>query len=259
MKRKSQETPESRYIVPAFARGLKLMELLSAHPEGLLMTEMESLELPPASLFRMLATLCDTGYADREKNGLYRLNGKLLSVAARAVENNSLTSAAEAAMRELRDQTGESAMLAVLHGGEGVVIHQEVSRQAVKVILEIGHRFPLHSAAPAKAILAFLPTSRTDELIRTIRFTPFTSKTIRNARDFRAELEKVRKSGIAFDRGEELEDLHCVAAPVRNGRGESLAAVWISGPASRLAEAKMKHFAPLVRQAAQQIEKRMNF
>ena len=258
MKNSEKKNSESRYIVPAFARGLRLMELLSSHPEGLLMTEMEELELPHASLFRMLTTLCETGYAVREKNGLYRLNGKLLSVAYRAVENRSLISCAEKPMRELRELTGESVMLAVLHGGEGVVIHQEISKHPVKVILEIGHHFPLHSAAPAKAILAFLPSQQAEELIRNIRFTPYTAKTIRNEQDFRAELEETRKKGFAFDRGEELEELRCVAAPIRDERNRTVSAVWITGPASRLTEAKMKKFAVLVRQTAQRIEERIN-
>lgn len=258
MKNSGKKISESRYIVPAFARGLKLMELLSSHPEGLLMTEMGELELPAASLFRMLTTLCETGYAVREKNGLYRLNGKLLSVAYRAVENKSLISCAEESMRELRDQTGESVMLAVLHGGEGVVIHQEISKHPVKVILEIGHHFPLHSAAPAKAILAFLPPRRAEEIIRGIRFTPYTPKTIRDERKFLAELEEVRKNGFACDRGEEMEDLRCVAAPIRDIRRGTVSAVWITGPASRLTEAKMKKYAVLVRQTALQIEDKIN-
>ncbi len=248
----------SRYLVPAFARGLRLIELLSEHPEGLLMTEMDPLGLPQASLFRMLTTLCETGYAAREKNGLYRLNGKLLSVAYKAVENRSLIGAAEGPMRELRDRTGESVMLAVLHGSEGVVVHQTPSDQPVKVILEIGHRFPLHSAAPAKAILAFLPDNQCDELIRQIRFTRFTPHTIRNERDFRKELELVRRTGIAFDRGEEMEDLRCAAAPVRCIRDGSVAAVWITGPASRMTDARLRKFAAAVKKTAKRIETGLN-
>jgi len=255
---KMKKDTGKRYMVPAFARGLKLMELLAEHPEGLCMTEMDSLELPQASLFRMLATLCETGYANRDKNGVYRLNGKLLSMAYRAVENTSLINCAAGPMRALRDRTGESVMLAVLHGGEGVVIHQEISRQAVKVILEIGHHFPLHSAAPAKAILAFLPESQAAELIESINYTPFTAKTIRNEQDFRKELKDVRETGTAFDRGEEMEDLRCVAAPIRDRRNQTVSAVWITGPASRMNGVKMKRFAALVKQTAQQIEETMN-
>jgi len=258
MKKQGEENLKNRYIVPAFARGLRLIELLAETPEGLVMAKMDALGLPQATLFRMLTTLVEAGYAVREKDNAYRLNGKLLSVAYRAVENTSLTTVADGPMRELRDLTGESVMLAVLHGNEGVVLHQAVSSQAVKVVLEIGHHFPLHSAAPAKAILAFLPEEKRDELIRGISFTPFTGNTIRNERDFRKELDEVRKNGAAYDRGEELEDLRCVAAPVLDFRRNSAAAVWISGPASRITQKKMKQFAVCVKRTANLISGKLN-
>lgn len=249
---------QHRYLVPAFARGLKLLELLSEHPEGLLMTEMEALELPPASLFRMLTTLCETGYAEREKNGVFRLNGKLLSIAYKTVENRSLTGIADEPMRKLRDLTGESVMLAILHGKEGVVLHQAPSGQPVKVVLEIGHRFPLHSAAPAKAILAFLPVEQREELIKQICFTRFTENTILNENDFRRELEQVRRSGIAFDRGEEMAELRCAAAPVRNPRDGSVSAVWVTGPISRMNEEKLNDIAGMVKNTAKEIEQKLS-
>ncbi len=258
MKKTAKENENNRYIVPAFARGLKLIELLAAHPQGLTMAEMESLELPQASLFRMLTTLVDAGYAVREKNSVYFLNGKLLRVAHQAMAHYSLPPLADPVMQSLRDETGESVMLAVLHGNEGVVIHQVVSEQAVKVVLEIGHHFPLHSAAPAKAILAFLPEEQREKLIETITFTAFTKNTIITPQDYRRELETVRKEGAAFDRGEELDDLRCVAAPVFDPQNQTVAAVWITGPASRLTKKKMKTFAAFVKEAAAKISKKLS-
>ena len=258
MKKLCRENQTNRYIVPAFARGLKLMEFLARSPEGLSMSEMGGLGIPPATLFRMLTTLVNSGYAVLEKSGEYRLNGKLLSMAYRAVENTSLTTVADGPMRELRDRTGESVMLAVLHRSEGVVIHQVVSEQPVKVLLEIGHHFPLHTAAPAKAILAFLPDEKREALIQSIRFTPYTPATIRNEADFRKELCEVRKNGVAYDRGEELSDLRCVAAPIPDRRNQTVAAVWITGPASRLSPGKLKQFGGSVRETASQIAQKLN-
>ena len=103
-----------------------------------------------------------------------------------------------------------------------------------------------------------LPPRRAEEIIRGIRFTPYTPKTIRDERKFLAELEEVRKNGFACDRGEEMEDLRCVAAPIRDIRRGTVSAVWITGPASRLTEAKMKKYAVLVRKTALQIEDKIN-
>ena len=68
------------YIVPALERGLKILEMLSEHPSGLLMGEMKELQLPAASLYRMLVTLAELGYIIRDEHDRYHLGRKLLSV-----------------------------------------------------------------------------------------------------------------------------------------------------------------------------------
>jgi DNA-binding IclR family transcriptional regulator len=50
----------------------------------------------------------------------------------------------------------------------------------------------------------------------------------------REELERVRRQGFALDLEECEAGVLCVAAAVRNSRGETVAAVSISGPTVRL-------------------------
>lgn len=250
---KNNANTENSYTVPAFERGLKLIELLGGAPDGLTIPEMESLDIPSASLFRLLSTLQKNGYAVREKGNIYRLTGKMLKSIQSGFESSRLIPCAIPSMRELRDITGETAMLAVLHGNEGVVLHQEPSRLPVKVVLDTGHNFPLHSAAPAKAIMAFLPETELSSLLSGMTFTGFTSATITTPEKFRQELELVKKDNIAFDRGEELSDLRCVSSAIINRDNYPCAAVWISGPASRLTDEKMEMFAPAVKAAAESI------
>ena len=247
---------ENSYTVPAFERGLRLIEMLGNSPDGLTIPEMDDMDIPPASLFRLLTTLISNGYAVREKGNIYRLTGKMLKTVSSGFEKSRLIPCAIPSMRELRDTTGESVMLAVLHGNEGVVLHQEPSRFAVKVLLETGHHFPLHSAAPAKAMLAFLPEIELAAYISKMKFTRFTEHTLTTEKEFRTELLQVKENNIAFDRGEELPDLHCVASAVMSGN-TPCAAIWISGPASRLTTEKMKEFAPAVKAAAENISQKL--
>lgn len=257
MEQDTCERKNSPYLVPALARGLRLIETLAGAPEGLTTGELGALELPPATLFRLLETLIAAGYAVRSPEGRFRLTGKLLRTAAAALADVSLIGCAEGAMRRLRDRSGESVMLAVLHHGEGVVVHQVSSPQPVKVLLDIGHRFPLHSAAPAKAILAFLPPRRLEEILAGMEFPRFTDRTIVRRRDFEAELAAVRASGVAFDRGEELADIRCAAAPIFNGEGQPAGALWICAPASRMPDAQLETFARWVRESAGEISRKL--
>ena len=253
MKRKASTTPHP-YMVPALERGIRILELLSRHPEGLLMTEMSSLSLPPASLYRMLTTLLELGYVIRDGADRYHTGRKLLTLGFRGADESVLLERSLGPMRELRNRTGESVMLGVLHGEEGVVIGSVISDQAVCVSIRIGHHYPLHTAAPAKAMLAFLPDREREALLRRIVYTKFTERTHPDAESLERELQEIRRSGIAYDRGEELRELRCAGAPIRSANGYPVAALWIGGPESRLDETTLRRYGTEVRKTAEEIQ-----
>ncbi|HBJ95460.1 MAG TPA: IclR family transcriptional regulator [Lentisphaeria bacterium] len=245
--------PQKTYMVPALERGLRILELLAGHPEGLMMNEMNALELPSASLYRMLVTLNELGYIIRDDNDRYRLGRKLLTLGYSSMDEGALAEKAFGPMRELRDRTGETVMLGVLYGTEGVVIESVKSTRAVCVSVRIGHHYPLHTAAPAKAMLAYLPDEERKKILKSIAYTKFTENTIPDADAFERELKDIRKSGIAYDRGEELRELRCAGAPVLNASGYPVAAIWIGGPESRLDETTLCEYGAFVKETAEKI------
>ena len=95
---------QKTYMVPALERGLRILELLAEHPEGLMMNEMNALGLPTASLYRMLVTLSELGYVIRDDDDRYRLGRKLLTLGYSSMDEGSLVEKALGAMRELRDR-----------------------------------------------------------------------------------------------------------------------------------------------------------
>jgi DNA-binding IclR family transcriptional regulator len=255
MAEKNKKLTASPYLVPALERGLKILEMLSDYPGGLLMNEMKELDLPNASLYRMLVTLTELGYVVKDSSDRYRLGRKLLSVGYKALDNSNLAETSAAFQRELRNMVNETVALGVICDKEGVVVDTVRSEQAVCVYVQIGHHFPLHTAAPAKAILAFLPAAERSQLIDSIVFTKFNKNTITSKEAYLAELEKVRNSGTAFDLGEEISDLRCVAAPIFDSRSYPVAAIWVTGPESRLNSKKLKSIGSQVKETAEKISK----
>lgn len=248
------------YQVPALVRGLQIVEHLAALPAGATLSEIiAALGLPKPSVFRLLQTLAELGYVQRDAvGGRYRLSRKLLTLGYAAVEAGGLVEKSLDVLRALRDDTGETALLAVLAGHEGIVLEQVASPHAVKVLVQVGHRFPLHSAAPGKAILACLPEAERAALLATLDLQRFTARTITTRAGLDAELAEVRRSGVAYDRGEELDDLRCVGAAVLDARGLPLAAIWVTGPASRLSEQRLAGFAPQVAAHARTLSQRFS-
>ncbi len=149
--------PLNRYRVPILDRTLDLLELLTRHPEGMTLTAMaEAFKMPKNSVFRIATTLTIRGYSEREEDTkVYRASRKLLSLGYAAIGGERLVRTAGPILEALRDATGETALLGTLAGGHGVVIDQVASSHPVKVVVEIGHAFTLHTAAPAKAMMAY--------------------------------------------------------------------------------------------------------
>jgi len=258
-KSRGREAESSRYMVPALERGLAILELLATEPKGKGIVEIaSSLGLPKPSVFRMLVTLHEKGYLEKDDASVYRLSRKLLSLGYAAIDGQGLVEKSADVLRKLRDASGETALLAVLAGREGVVLDQAPSAKAVKVLVQIGHRFPLHTAAPGKALMAFLPEEERTALAGSLELKRYTEATITTRKALEEELARVRESGTAFDRGEELEDIRCVGAPVFDWSGRPVAAIWISGPASRFKDADLERLAGSVAAHAKTISERLS-
>jgi IclR family acetate operon transcriptional repressor len=263
MPKKSREPahPLNRYRVPILDRTLDLLELLTRHTEGMTLTTMtEALKMPKNSVFRIATTLALRGYAEREEDTkIYRASRKLLSLGHAAVGGERLTQAAAPILTALRDTTGETALLGTLAGNHGVVLDQVASSHPVKVVVEIGHAFPLHTAAPAKAILAHWSLEEQKAFVQQMKFTKHTRHTIASATAFLAELKQAKASGYALDRGEESETFACVAAPVFDHRGHPVASIWISGPSDRVTPGSLDKMGLKVKQFADRLSRQLGY
>lgn len=246
-----------RYRVPILDRTLDLLELLSIQPQAFTLTELTAaLKMPKNSIFRIATTLTLRGYAERDEDTkAYRASRKLLSLGHAAIGGQRLVEAAAPVLSSLRDASRETALLGTLAGSHGVVLDQVPSPLPVKVVVEIGHAFPLHTAAPAKAMLAHLEAGKQREIIKQIRFTKRTQRTITSAKAYLSELDEVKAQGYALDRGEESETFACVAAPVFDHRGHPVAAIWISGPSDRVRPSVFGKMGEMVKRHAAQLSR----
>jgi IclR family acetate operon transcriptional repressor len=255
---KTPAQKSKRYIVPILERALIILEALAKAPRGMGISELSrELGMPKNSVFRILTTLYSSGYLQRDEEGrIYSLSRKILALGYEALDELSLVDKSLDVMRELRDETRETVLVGTLVGDHGVVLELVPSSQPIKFLVDVGARFPLHTAAPAKAMLAFLPKTDLEAHLQRIVFRKFTASTITSQVPFRRLLEEVRESGVAFDREEEMESLHCVAAPIFDHRGYPVAALWITGPSYRFREEDFPRLGRKVRQAAERISAR---
>jgi IclR family pca regulon transcriptional regulator len=109
-----------------------------------------------------------------------------------------------------------------------------------------------------KAILAFLPEERCEELIARIDFASRGPNTVTDPKAFREELARIRASGIALNDEELAYGLRSIAAPIHSHSGEVLAALNLAVHRTMATmEELIERFGPAVLRAAQGVSRSM--
>lgn len=249
------------FQVPALDRALTILELLAANPAGMRMREIaERLKIPANSVFRITGLLEQRGYLRREGEDMrYQLSRKILSLGYAAIGEDKLIAHALDVMQQVRDETKETVLIGVRVGTQGVVIEQFASTQPIKFLVDPGSQFDLHSTAPGKVFLAFLPTAERAGLLKGLKLTRYNERTLDTRAKLEAELETVRAQGYSLDLAEMIEGLHCVGAPIFDHRGYPIAAIWVTGPSFRFPKAAMPAMGVKLAAAAEQISRRFGY
>lgn len=206
-------------------------------------------DLDKATVFRLLSTLLGAGYiAKIESSGRYRLTSRLADLAGRSASPRSLMELALPFMRELAQETKETAYVAVINGTEAVFLDKVEGEQTIRVHTPSGSRIPLQCGSAAKVLLAFQPAEIVECV--TAQLTPMTRFTITDPQLLRRELANIFARGYAIGEQEWRLGVSGVAAPVRNPSGAVIAAIAISGPSARLPRTRLQALAKPVMAAA---------
>jgi len=215
---------------------LDLLDRIARSEQPLGVAELaRDLGLPKSNVFRLLATLVNHDFVKKDEDARYQPTLKLWELGCMIVSRTSLTQVARPVLEQLAATTGESAQLAVLNGAESIYIDKREGMHPISGFTRIGTRAPAHCCATGKAELAF----RTNEALGRLpeKLPSFTPATVRSRRALARELQEVRASGVAVNRGEWFKDVWGVAAAIRNHTGAVCASIGVWGPRQRLSAA----------------------
>jgi DNA-binding IclR family transcriptional regulator len=146
----------------------------------------------------------------------------------------ALRQAARPALERALAASGENVFLSVRSGHELLYVDAVMPPAAARMVGRPGDRDLLHATSQGKALLAFLPEARQQEIVQYLEFSRLTARTIVDRKRFLAELADVRRRGFALQNEEREEGIRAVAAPVLDPGGYPVAAVCLAGPSSRL-------------------------
>ncbi len=232
---------------------LDILETIKREGSGIGLAEIaRSASMPKATVYRILATLENRGYLDRDPAGRYRMSDKLFSLQQQVSPVQKLVRAAPPIMEELAIECRETVNLGMLDGGEVVVIATVESPQSVRMTSKVGNRRCFHTTAIGKVLLASLPELAIERLIRIKGLPQLTASSITIQKDLMTELRRIRKQGFAIDNQENELEGRCIGIGIE-GLDDSSFALSISGPVFRMDLRRLRSLVPSLRLASQRI------
>lgn len=249
------------YRVQVLDRTVAILQVLADARSTLGPAEIaEQLSLHKSTIHRLLAALERHGYIRKQAgNGKYALGLKLFELGSRAVAGLDLRESAQPILERLVIETGETAHLCVMGGGQLLSVAFAESSRTVRTPATVGRRSPLHCTAVGKAILAYLPERTVLALLKQQPLRKYTSRTLVTRAALLADLAKIRARGYAIDDEEIEEGLRCVGAPVRNYSGGVVASMSIAGPSFRLPRSRIPALAEAVVDAADRLSSTLGY
>ncbi|RRJ30101.1 IclR family transcriptional regulator [Halocatena pleomorpha] len=217
----------------------------------------DELDHSKSTIYSHLQTLRERSILVQEDNG-YRLSLRLLDMANSVREQIGNYDVISSEVDKLAEETGEIAQFGIEEHGRTSYLYKATGEQAVETRSRVGIQQPMYSTSLGKTILAFMPSSRTEEIVESIEYTSFTSQTVTGPQELYAELDVIAKRGYGIDDEENIEGLRCVAAPVKR-EDTVLGAISITGPSSRFTDERIEELSEHVKRAANVIELNTKF
>jgi DNA-binding IclR family transcriptional regulator len=244
--------------VQSVDRALAILDILARRGEAGVTELAAELDVHKSTAFRLVGALEARQLVEQiSERGKYRLGFGVVRLAGATTATLDLPRESQPVCERLVAEFDETVNVAILNDGQATNVTQVHGTAAVTTRNWIGQRTPLHATSSGKVLLAWAPENELTLALDTLeRYTP---KTITSRSKLLTELENVRRRGWGCT-AEELEvGLNAVAAPIRGGDGEVVAAVSVSGPAYRMTPDTYPSIAERLRAGADEISSRIGY
>ncbi|HEY9052808.1 MAG TPA: IclR family transcriptional regulator [Gammaproteobacteria bacterium] len=247
---------KSTASIQVIDRSARLLDAIaaSATPVSLKILAAET-GLHPSTAFRILASLSDVGFVERDGGGQYLLGKKLLRLGGKVRRGIDIRQEARDVMEDLRDEIGETVNLTVREGDEVIYIERVTPNRMMRVEQVVGSRAPLHVTAVGKLMLGELGDAFLRAYAERSGLKRYTRHTLSSQQDLIKAVHESAGQGFAYDNEEAEEGVGCIGVVIRDNTGNVAAGLSISAPIER----RRDEWVVLLKQAAKTISERLGY
>src|SRR5882672_10851973 len=232
--------------VQSVDRALLIIETLAEDDEGYRLCDLAiRTGLSTSTVHRLLATLEKRRFVQFDRyESKWHVGAQSFAVGATFARRRNFVAQAMPYLRKLRDQTRETANLAVVDDESIIVLTRMESREIMRSLTKVGGRVAKVASGVGKAVLATYSDEDVSAILHHHGMPRLTEKSIVRPSELFRELQVIRRQGYAVDDEEACMGLRCIAAVVYNDCSEPLAAISVSGMTSRLTDDRLPRVRP---------------
>ncbi len=213
---------------------LELMEFFAEYGRPASLAEISKhFDWPRSSTFNLIGTLVRRGYLyePRAREGYYP-STSWVPLIEKISHASPLPPELQDLLISLRDQTGETTVLAAISGMHALFIATAESTQSVRYTAPVGKVVPLHASATGRALLSQLSERERASILRRTEFERYTPTTLMSVEAVERDIELSLRRGYFDGAGGYTHDLGGVALPLNNPNRHL--AVLVAGPLARV-------------------------
>jgi len=224
----------SRAGIQVIDRAAALLDALARYPEPVSLKILSAeTGLHVSTAHRILASLIQNRFVEKDAGGRYRLGLRLLQLGVRLHGNVDMRAVALPVMEALRDKLGESVNLTIREGDEVVYIEKATPNRMIHVQQLVGARAPLHVTAVGKLMLGAAGEEGIRAYALRTNLPAYTRNTITDLARLTDECSRALAQGYALDNEEAEIDVGCIGVLLHDATGNVSAGLSVSAPIER--------------------------
>lgn len=219
------------------------------------------LDMNISTVSRHLNTMLDWGFLERDDStGFYFPGVEIVALAGAALQSKDVYRHAYPELQRLSYRYGVHGHMGVPRRTEIVHLISSCCESTMDLLIPMGHRHPMYCSAMGRAILAYMPAARVQEILKNSEISKYAADTKIDLEEIKQELVRTRKQGYCLIVNELAQGKGSLAAPVFDRNRNPIAAVSVSASAQRLSQPeKERELARAVMTAAGKISSKLGY
>lgn len=224
-------TPRNQSVIKAF----RMLKSFARADEWLTSSELSRrAKLPEASGYRLIQTLEELGAVVRGPRGRYRPGMLLVSLSRNVDFADVLHEAAQKIIMELARRFDVTMHIGLFEDGMVTYVTKVSTPTSFNSHTQPGAQLEAYCSGLGKVLLAALPEDALDDFVAEGDLIALTEHTIIDPDALRRHLKEVHRRGYAIDDREIREDMCCIAVPIHDAHGTTIAALSATESADRM-------------------------